>query len=89
METKDDSEAVSFRPPKEFTPPEGAAAEQGKEFDCVCSFKATPDGKLTMTKLGDTEMPVPDEPAKMDHRPDYSDYSQEVQSAAPQGGMPE
>ena len=50
----------------------------------VCSFITAPDGKICMTKLGDTSMPGygakedDDESKETEHKPDYSDMAQEL-----------
>ena len=70
---------VEFTPPKDASLPE--TASNGKEFDVVCSFKLAGD-KLCMTKFGEASMPCGDEKAepKAESKPDYSDYSGQVQA---------
>ena len=84
MEQKTASKRVEFIPPKDFAFPENA--DPDKDIDVVCSFRVK-DGKLCMTKLGDTPMPGYDGKEEDDeheeepkHKPSYGDYSQGLMS---------
>lgn len=74
------SDRVEFRPPKDFTVPEGTEAKG--EFDLVCSFRVKPDGMICLTMLGDTKMPGYDgkeeEAEETKSRPDYKQYAQSM-----------
>lgn len=73
----DDATGIVITPPKGFVPPEGTS---GKPFDMVCTFEATPDGKLKMTKLGDSAVGE-----TSDSKPDYSKYAQGLMGAMEPG----
>lgn len=70
-------------PPEGFHAPEGI--EAGKEFDLVCTFRPSGDGKLCMTKLGDTNMPGYDGKDE-ERKPDYSEYSKGLMDQIGEGG---
>lgn len=73
---------IEFEPPKDFHMPE-SSNEMG-EFDLVCTFKPTMDGRrICMIKFGDTEMPTA-EKDKTEKKPDYKEYSQSITDAADQ-----
>jgi len=76
---------VEFTPPESFHAPEGT--EAGKEFDLVCTFRPSADGKLCMTKLGDTDMPGYDDKDE-DRKPDYSEYSKGLMDQMGESGAP-
>jgi hypothetical protein len=77
------AQKVEFSVPKGFAPPAGS--EGGKEFELVCSFKASEGGKLCMTKLGDVKMPgcggeESEDEKGSESKPDYSEYAKSIQS---------
>lgn len=77
-ETPEKGEAVEFQPPSTFRIPENV--KPGEEFDLVCSFKVK-DGKLCLTKLGDTDMPKYKGGGwRGGSKPDYSEYSKGIMS---------
>lgn len=67
--------------PKGASLPDGV--EPGAEFDLVCTFKLETNGKVCMTKFGDTEME--NENSGSESKPDYSGYAQNM-TAQMQGG---
>lgn len=90
MNEKDSASEVEFVPPKDFTPPENTS--QDKDWDMVCSFRTKPDGRICMTKLGDTDMPGYGSKKDQKHeesketKPDYSEYSQSIMQAGNAAG---
>jgi hypothetical protein len=56
--SKGKDEAVVFKPPENFKPPE-VGEQQGKQWDIVCTFETWPDGRIWLAKLGDSDMPKP------------------------------
>lgn len=63
-----------IEPPEGFVAPE-PNGEDGA-FDLVCTFKPCGDGKLMMTRLGDSEMPEEDEDEK--EKPSINSYANEL-----------
>lgn len=70
------SAATLITPPKGFVPPEGTAP--GKPFDLVCTFVTKEDGRLEMTKLGNSDMST--QPPAPETKPDYSEYANGIMS---------
>jgi hypothetical protein len=70
--------AVEFKPPKDFTIPEGS--DPSKDFDVVCSFKQLPDGSLRLTVLGTTPMPEPEE--RRYKMPNFHEFSKQMNQEA-------
>lgn len=71
-------ERVEFSAPEGFSAPE----HEGDEFDLVCTFRVKNDGKICLTKLGDTEMPSysDKEDMKKDDKPGYSSMANNLMS---------
>jgi len=89
-EENDSKETLTFSPPKDWAPPE---SENKKEFDIVCTFAIEDDGRLTLTKLGDTSMDEKETDDKKpqvtapDTKPGYGEYAKGVMGGMGGGGM--
>lgn len=64
--------------PKGATLPDGV--QSGEEFDMVCTFRAESDGRVCLTKFGETSMSE-DDSEDSQSKPDYSNYAQGMQQA--------
>lgn len=78
-----------FTPPKSFRLPEGVGV--GEPFDMVCTFESTENGKLRMTKLGDTEIETKEYESEETpkSKPNYEQYAQGIMGGMQQSGMAE
>lgn len=64
---------IEFSPPKGFVIPEGI--QPGHDFDMVCTFRATPGGKICMVQLGDQKL---DGYSERTAAPDYKDLTKSM-----------
>lgn len=66
----------------EITPPAGWQPPQtdspSGEFDIVCTFKPTPEGRLLMVKLGDADVSGGE---ARDYKPSYESKAREIAGA--------
>ncbi|MBU6231595.1 hypothetical protein KGP36_02910 [Patescibacteria group bacterium] len=93
MQESTKTSRVEFTPPSDFKPPENSSPD--KDWDMVCSFRTKPDGKVCMTKLGDTDMPGygskegkdRDEEKEHTEKPDYGELSSGIMGGMAEGGM--
>jgi hypothetical protein len=77
---------VQFPTPAGFEAPDPSDEAKEGEFDLVCTFRPTEDGKnLRMIRLGDFELPDEDpKEEKREKQPDYGDMISPIMSSMQQ-----